>query len=415
MSKLVSTYAKSTGLKIGKMEIKEHFYPAPFDRYITIQTGSGQGAKNYDLFGEVLTLLKPSLEAAGITVIHLGGKDDPQVPHVYDLRGKTTIQQSAFILKRSLCHIGNDSWLVHLAGSLHRSIVALYGSTAVGPHGPYWSDVSKTILLESHRWGGKPTFVMQEAQKSINVIPPETVVNAVLGLLDLAPLTPVRKSLYMGSLFQHTIFELIPDSFPTMEFFPQAPMTARMDYLFNEDVLAGILGTGRKVNIVTRKPLNLNLINQFRKSILSYSHEMETSDETPLDYIRTIKTLVPKTTFFTKERDEVKLAALRFKLFDVASVEQVVDVTKEGVIDGAMTYLNAPKENRLDIEAQVCQASVKSNKFVLSQGALFLSHAHVIEKNPISSLSQNWGKVIDSPDFWRDFNHFYCYGETKNI
>lgn len=409
MSKLVSTYAKSTGLKIAHPEVKEHFYPFPFDRYMTVQTGSGQGAKNYDYFAEVLLLIKPALDKAGISIIHLGSKDDPQLPGVHDLRGKTTIQQTHFIVKRSSCHMGNDSWIAHCAGWNYRPLVALYGSTAAGPHGPYWNDPAVTILLESHRWGGKPTFVSQEAQKAINVIPPEQIAASVLKLLSLSTPVQTKKSLFIGPLFQHIIFELVPDSFPTKDFYPQFPFTVRLDYHFDEQMLAGCLSTGRKVNIVTNKPLNLNLINQFRQSILFYSHELMDGDETSLDYIKSIKTLIPKTTFFTKEKDEVKLAALRFRLFDVVNIEQVTELTRNDAVNWAKDYLNESEEKKLDITTQLCQAHVKSNKFLLSSGKVYLSYAHFKTQKSIENLNQNVADVIDDPEFWKDINHFYIY------
>mgnify|MGYP006173706677 CR=1 FL=1 len=75
--KLLELYSLATGLRIGQQYLVETFYPLPFDRYVTIQGGSGMQSKNYPYYGEVLGLLLPALKVAGIHVVQLGGKDDP--------------------------------------------------------------------------------------------------------------------------------------------------------------------------------------------------------------------------------------------------------------------------------------------------------------------------------------------------
>lgn len=411
--KLLELYSLSTGLKIKRQYLLESFYPVPTTRYITIHASSGMAAKNYPYYPEVLSLIAAILDSNGIQIVQLGAKEDPAIPGCIHLQGKTDYHQSAYILKRTLLHVGNDSWLMHHVGHEDIPILELFGSTTVKNHSPFRYNKDKSVFLESHRWGRQATFQAQEQPQTIALIPPEDVANAVLRLLDLSLLTPIRKSLSIGPLYQHTLFELVPDSFPNNQFFPQLPLTVRMDYLFNEEVLVGLLGTGRKVNVVTKQPIKVEILHQFRQSIMSYSHEIGAEDTTPLDYIRTVKTLVPKSTFFTKERDETCLAAMRFRLFDVVSVEQVTDATKSDAVNAAFNYLNAKDESiRVDIEAQVCHARVRSNKFVLSNGKLHLSHAHVKANQSIADLSQNVGDVIDDPDFWASQHHFYVYSQS---
>jgi len=405
------------GLQIeGTPNLKEHFYPAPFDRYITIQTGSGQGAKNYDHFGEVLVLLAGRLNEAKIAIIHLGAKDDPPLQGVYDLRGKTTIAQSNYLIKRTLLHVGNDSWLAHCAGWNYRPLVALYGSTSVKNHGPYWSDPANTILIESHRWNGVPTYASQEPQKTINVIPPEDVTNAITKLLKLGdPLT--LQSRMMGPLYPHLILDLIPNSFPAPNFLPEAPVTARMDQLFNEEVLINLLRTGRKVNILTNRPLNPAILQSFRPSILSYNHELDGSADCPVSYVDAVKTLCPRHVFFTREQDAAKVAALRFTYLDRVVVEQIKDSTREDYLDTALHYLNADGDakKRVDLDRELRQDGgsgklrFKTNRFVLSDGKVFLSYAHLHTNQSVDSLANNTGDVIDDPLLFRDAGHAYFF------
>jgi hypothetical protein len=126
-----------------------------------------------------------------------------------------------------------------------------------------------------------------------------------------------------------------------------------------------------------------------------------------------VKTLVSKTTFFCKEKDESKVASLRFQFFDIINIEPVVDLTKTEAINWARDYLNLPdtEENRLDISSQLCHAKVRANKFILASGSVYLSFAHFKAKKPIKTLAENECDVIDDPDFFKELNHLYIYSE----
>jgi len=413
MTKLVSQYAKATGLTVSKPNIKEQFYPIAFDRYVTLQTGAGQDPKKYSYYQEVIALVKPILDANHIIILHLGGKDDPQVNGVHDLRGKTTFLQANYLIKRAVAHMGNDSWLMHCAGWHFKPLIGLFGSTHPDQHGPYWCDPANTVLLQSHRWGGKPTYSAGENPKSIDTIPPEQVANALLRLLGIKDQFAYQTR-FIGLLYTATVIDLIPDSFPNAEFLPGAPLNVRMDYLHNEQVLADLLATGRRVNIFTKAPMDINLLNNHRGQVLSYNHELDAgTDEAKLptlQYVDLIRAVCPHYAFFTREQDAAKVSALRFRYFDHVTVEQVKDLTKEEYLGAAMAYLNwKGEEKRLDLGREVAQTGgvlrFKTNKFILAGGSAYLSYAHLAAKQPTQSLQANEGEVIDTPDLWRDINH----------
>ena len=182
MPNLIETYARSTGLLIDRPWMKEDFWPLPFERYITLGTGSGQVPKCYDYYQEVLNILAPYLSKAEIAVVLLGVKEDSALQGAPDLRGKTSLHQSYYLVNRALLHLGNDSWMAHAAGNLETPLVALYGSTDKTIHGPHWHGNVK--LLESHRRGNKPSF-SNESPKTINLIDPFDVARSVLDLLGL--------------------------------------------------------------------------------------------------------------------------------------------------------------------------------------------------------------------------------------
>jgi hypothetical protein len=355
-----------------------------------------------------MILLNPHLEKIGIKTVLIGGKDDPTASFIHDLRGKTTINQSAYILKHALLHVGNDSFAVHLAGTYSIPIVALYGSTQSQVHGPYWNDSEKTILIDSHRCGNKPSFIAQENPKTIDFISPEQIAESVLKLLDL-PQDFNRQSLYIGPIYNNTLLEFVPNAVPPASFYPNQPITVRMDYHFDEKIFEQIVSQ-RKIHIITNKVIDLNLLRAHRQNILGFNFELPI--ETDTEYVANLKRLGVKIVLFTKETDEKKLADLRFKFLDISLIEKIIDSTKDTFLDGVAQYLNEPKE-KLDNIVKFDKMHYKSNKYLFSNGKVYLSKADWIADKAVDPNGEHIGAVIDSTDFWREIVHFYVWQEKQ--
>ncbi len=408
MPDLIETYARSTGLKIDKPWIKEDFWPMPFDRYITLSAGSGQAAKNYDHWQIVIDLLNPHIAPLGIRIVQLGDDKVSLYSGTYDLRGKMSVAQSSYLIKRAAAHMGNDSWSAHVAGFLGTPLCAVYGTTDKVLHGPHWQN-GPAILLESHRWGHNPTFGSESNPKTVNLIPPEQVANSILDLLGIAARVD-HSTQYIGQLYPHTIIDYVPDSAPCLNLGPEVPYTVRMDECFDEAQLLSVLQTGRKVTIVTNRAVNLQLLAAFRSNILSYNHEID--DACPLDYPSKVKTLIQHTAFFSRARDEDVLARLRFRFFDSCAIEQVTYSTRDDYVREAATYLNQTNDDvkkGLDDISQLARIEYKANKLIMSNGKLYLSYAHRAANLAMNDIDARTAPAIDDPLFWRDINHFYIY------
>ncbi len=404
--KLQQLYSLATGLSIRQQRLPEFFYPISAARYITLHASSGMAAKNYPYYQECVAMIARILESQDIKIIQLGGKDDALINGCVDLRGKTNYYQSNYILHRSLCHLGNDSWLAHRAGELNIPLITLFGPTSVKNHSAYRYDVTKTIFLESHRWGRNPTFASQEQPLSIALIPPERVANSVLKLLGIGDQFAFQTQ-YVGGFYTNAMLELVPNTFPPASFLPDLPVTVRMDILFDEANLINILQTGRRIHIITNRPINPNILGQFKGSIQSFSFEI-VDDSLTTEYANVIKTLFTNLAFFSRETDEKKLADLRFRFFDCININHQRDFTREDYIDEVLTYLNRSNtpDARLDIVTQLNQAKIKTNKYVLSGGRIYPSYAHLAANKPLESLSNNIVPIIDDPILWRDLHHF---------
>lgn len=396
---LIETYAAATGLKIGRPNIKEQFFPLGFSRYITIQTGSGQQAKNFDQWNDVLRLLAPFLQKTQTQVVHLGAKDDFPLPGTVSLCGRTTLNQSLYILRRSQLHLGNDSWQAHMAGEANIPLVALYGTTDRETHGPHWQDSTRTVLIESHRAGNRTSFG-QEPVKTVNWIPPERVANAALKLLDIEDKVAVKESLYIGPYYGHNWFEVIPDMVLTPQLYPDVPTTVRMDYLFNEENLLKQAQV-RKIHVFTNQPIRLDVVKSILPQLNGFNYEV--TIDTDLEYIKSLKKLGGKQIYFSKETTQSKLDDIRFKFFDVAPIEFVATNTKDKFLKEAGVYLNR------ELTELPSEVKFISSKLIFSQGKTYMSIPDWKADKPIPVLENATSTLIDSPEFWADYPHHYLY------
>jgi hypothetical protein len=407
MSKLIDVYSRSCGLEIDEPFLQEKFYPLDEKLYFTIQGSSGQESKCYDYFAEVLEIIAPFLAANKITVIQLGGKEDKPIGGCKHLMGATSLTQSYYILRRSMLHIGNDSWLAHAAGALKIPLVSLYGSTSSWNHGPYFYDKNKTFLIDSHRWKNVPTYSV-ENKKTINLIKPEEVANSILKIFGIQETIP-QDTILMGAGYKDVVVEHVPNFILAPNFFEGRSVNIRMDYHFDENNLANTIATGRKVNIFTNKPINPALLSHFKPNISGIFYEISMEDSP--EYVKEIKKLGIQIKFFTKNDSEEYVSDLRAKFFDVHNaIEKITFPTKQNYLEDAASYCDTTIESL----AEASSLFYRSNKLLLSNGQIFISKAAWMQEKPIPSVERNVQQVIDIPEFWEDYQHFRIFKNLSN-
>lgn len=203
---LLNCYSNYVGVKPEEAFIDEAFYPVPVDNYIVISAGSGMPTKTYDYFDTVAEHLK-------LPVIQIGGKEDTKVIGAFDLRGQTTWNQTAFIIKKAKLFLGGDSMCAHIANHFGTPAIVLWGATLAATCNTGWH-ADKTIHLNPVTRFGCPTachsnVCVKSEGKCINTITPESILARIGGILGNDAVRQVEV-LHKGDLTKLTVIEWIP-------------------------------------------------------------------------------------------------------------------------------------------------------------------------------------------------------------
>lgn len=403
--KLLEAYSKVTGLEIDDQFLLEKYYPLTCDKYICLHAGSGQPAKNYPYWFEVINLVHKILKDHGISIVQIG-KDDMPLPNCINLINQTDIHQSNYILARAMALMGNDSWSQHRAGYLGIPLVEVFGNTSVANHSPYNYNKEKSIFIESHRFNRNPSFQSQEQPPTIALITPESIANSLLKVLGINHVFPVQ-SLYFGPLYQQSIFEIVPNCILPSQFQIPNPVVLRMDYGFHEGLLTENLKI-RKCIIITNREIEPNILSLYKQNIALLRIEVDNVTE---NWLKIIKKIGLPVNHYTLEKDEAKLRKKRLDLIGTCYFEQIGYPDKNVAKTNSEIYTNKKFVDSFDIG----KTKFKSNKFMFSNDKFYLSKAHWKANLSITALDQNNGDIIDSEDFWLDQNHFYIFTDQKDI
>jgi hypothetical protein len=386
---LASTYSRALGLKLDKPFIYLSPYSLPCDKYIIVNNSSGNPCKNYSYWQEVLDFLKPYL--IDISIVQLGNSDDPPIEGAIHVQGKTTIHQSSFIIKNSILCLSNDSMLAHIAGVLGCPVVVLFGSTAPNCHGPHWK-TDNSILIESHRNGKLPSFAFNENPKTVDMILPEQVSEAVLKILNIKQKEKIT-SLYIGPKYGQRVIECTVDNLLPANFLPETPINIRYDYLENLQGLANQLSV-RKGLVVTNVPIDINVLKALKQNIYGVAYEITENHDS--SFAEKVKGLGIEITLFTK-MDEEKLNKIKLQYFDIGIIAKEKIFRKEDV------------EKHIEITQN---SLFKSRKILFARGKQYLSKTHFLLDCPMQNLQSMEAPIIDTPKFYEEIEFLYIYNKV---
>lgn len=384
---IVEQYALSCGVKIDKPYITDTFFPLKEEKYVTFHSHAKFDSRNYSYLQEVINLIVTPLEEAGIKLMQLGVKDDPEIFGVNDLRSKCTINQSAYIIKNSLLHFGVDSFLIHLASHYDIPLVALYSNMYKEQSGPYWGSPSKQILIESPKDGNKPSYAPVETPKTINKIMPETIAKNILDSLSIDHNLENMETIYIGDHYSSNSIEIVPDFTANQDFFKDKVVNLRMDLHFSEAAMLE-WGKTRKLSVITNKEINPNYIYAIRNNIELFNLEM--NDEINNSYLKHLRKIVKNLKLFTKSKEN--LPRLRAKFIDW-DIELYKTKTKKD----------------LDNSEKICDTSrYKSAKTFMASGKRYSCKAAWEKQNEFSGKPE---KIIEEDSFWEDVNFFRIFND----
>lgn len=406
--KLAEIYSNSLSVDINpesKPDLPSSFYPTP-EKYLTIQNSSGMPAKDYDFFQNVINLIYPFLQKENIEILQIGSGQVRGLNKVINLTNQTNFSQSVYILKNSLLHFGNDSFACHAACTT--PLVALYGSTSVSAHSPYFYH-EKSIFIESHRLGRNPSFQAQENPKTINFIPPEQVAAAILKILEIKNEIN-QKTILVGDLYVAPCLEVVPDFIINPQNFPPGHVNLRADLFFDVNLIIENLRR-RPFILHLDRPIDANILKQLKQNIPLVIYEID--ETTDVNYLNLVIRAGIPLQLITKmpptDHDKIKL-----KYLDLPLVVRRDDINFDYVTEKIKVYNNLSSEAAATFVENLKNQSLKyySNKLLLSGDKLYLSLMDWKLGKNVENPECSSAADLNNQEFVNEINHFLIFSEN---
>jgi len=387
---LVEQYALACGAKIDKPYIYEKFAPLPFNNYITFSPYS-KPAKNYDYWREVLFMLLNDFKKIGVNIIQLGVEEEKSIEGCYDMRGKLDINQTAYIIKRGLLHLGADSFPTHIASSFGKKIVSLYSNSPVQNCGPFFSDKEDISTLTGVKKEEKHSFAIQENPKTINRIGPEDIACEVFRLLGIKAKVK-NKTVRIGTKWMHEFIEVVPSAVTNFSKpVPADRHVIRMDYHYNINVMKDQLKLNKGL-IVTEKPIPISDIAEVKDRIHQVIF-LVTDSSYDKNFSRDLdKNNVPNSVFSRLEGQDLR--NLKFDLIDLDKKIQIIEKKNKEML---------PNYENLDLN----KLKFRSRKFIIEGDTIYPGKAAYLNKISIPNFFSKPIPIIDTQEFWEEMDFFW--------
>ena len=171
------------------------------DDYITVQGQTSKNIKDYSFIDEVIKYIK------GIKVVQVGGEEDGELKNAdLDLRGKTTPQELASVLRQSRFHLSLDSFPMHVCAHVGTEQLVLFGGTF--PQAALSPTYNNTHVLQTDDYGlcHKACHYVDCAMEKVGLnrcidnIPVQKVLSKITEIIGeeyVRPLEPIKLSAYM--------------------------------------------------------------------------------------------------------------------------------------------------------------------------------------------------------------------------
>lgn len=388
MSHLIEEYAKSLGSKISKPMVSKHFWPLKSEKFITICLESKIPSKDYRYYEVVINMILNILSNKGIKIVQIGEGSSPKLPNVHERIVDIPFKNMAYVISKSMLHIGVDNVFSHYASSIGVPLVTLFGNVYANISKGYWS--KNQINIEAP-WKVKPSFASVDANDAINQIPPEQIANAILKQLGLQS-SVVLKSKFIGSYYHKKVIEIVPNFFSPIEEFKSQHIFFRIDYGFDAESLSHWFNYLNSFGIFTKQLLPAEtcqrLKGKLKQMFLIFDESVQLSEE----YLLLLKENEIAVTILVE--DESILAKTRDQFFDF-------DVYLYPKTDRKML-----EEKKVDFS----KAVFDSSKIIFSNNKRYPSKYHLTKDQNFVDKNFN---LEDNDALLEELDHFYIYERTN--
>lgn len=393
---IIESYASVARARINKPVLSPKFYPIPFEDYITFHATSKFDSRQYDWWGEVISLLKPYLDGHNIKIVQIGGKEDIGATGIdLNLCGQVSYRQTYDVIQKAKLHLGVDSLPIHIASVFGTKIVALYSNMYVEHSKPYWSDPKDVILLQAPLGNKKPSYASEDNPKIINLIRPEEIAKSVLELLNIKENID-RKSFYFGNLYRSLSLESVPDGIVDPKCMEGTPLYIRYDYVSESETTKSFLYNQislRPSIIITDKLLDENILRQLKSNILQIVIQVTNGNQVSI----------------AKQAEKLGISYVLISELSIEEIQKLkltyldnIPITKRGPVK---------KEDVPNLEGNLKETTkFKSSKILISQNKAYASKAHWKLGKDSNPLSENLLiEFIDNEEFWKESEFCYFY------
>jgi hypothetical protein len=374
---LIERYSLSTGLKIDNPQINSPFYPVAADTYVVFHTSAKDNLRDYDYWHEVKTMLQPLFDKHGLKTVQIGLEKDPTINCDIDLRGKTNINQMAYVVKNCDYFIGVDSFPAHLAGHYDKKMLAIYANSYAACVRPYWGNPENQKIIETHRPDGdKPSFSFNENPKTINRLKPDEIAKEFCDLIDPEFKSQIPEVLYIGEKYKIQQIEIIPDNAYGIN---HDNIFVRMDLFHNEENLERIVSQ-YTVSVITKKPIKESILKSGKIKLINY-----VSDEFDSDFVNNIREQGIDMHLICTKKDNLQKERIRFFDYKVFPFDEQAKIKKS--------------KSTINIE-DVKNLKIASNKKVFKNKSMHNSHYEANDCKNIDDLMLDleWVMLYNVPE-----------------
>jgi len=387
---LLDCYSLNTGLRINKPFIYEKFFPLNIEKFISFDPSGIFPSRHYDYWQECLDILFPMLDEKGIAILKVSPEQEEQkYEKIHDASGLMSPNQLAYTINKSMLHLGVDGFTNHLASHFNKKIVSLFSDSSPKNSGPFFSRREDLRLILPQNENNKFSYSVQEEDKSINKIKPEQIARQVCELLGI-PFKFPYETLFIGKNYTNKSLEFVPiGGAIDASALNVDSLIVRMDLEFNEETLVQQLHTC-KCNIITRKPVSLNILKHFKNNITQFVYVLGQSDS--VQYVEDVYKAGIECLLMT-EKQGAELEKLKFKYLDFGKIHSRDNPSKKD--------LDFLKSQDLD------NLYYRSSRFLIKEGEVFYGEAAANYSAPTSMVGGKEPlKVIDNKNFWKEIDNY---------